>query len=325
VEWNPNPVETKIGINFKNSDILYLALSHRSYAQHINEPEANNERLEFLGTAILDMVVTDYLYHHCPYLEISNLKALRSKLMEGERLTQLWYQLGLGEAYPFLGLTEERHRLRQQSQNPFGAGLVALAGAIYLDRSFSQVQTWLTKHLIAPVLERHLKDIKERSSPDKQIKFLGDSLIKAIAASYLYCHLPCVSAERLKELHKELISKNRQVGYTSKLNSGDLTALNLGSIGDLGKSFEVLLAMVYLEHSTLEEKRAFKNTSTWFEERFLDGDEILRQAIALLLKDGKSQKWIVRHVMGYESKDYHAGRDHFNAVLEGEKAIPSGN
>ena len=55
-------------------------------------------------------------------------------------------------------------------------------------------------------------------------------------------------------------------------------------------------------------------TSNWFVERLLDEDEVLRRAIALLLEDGKPQKWIIRHVMGYESKDYHEGRERFNAL-----------
>jgi len=320
MEWNPEPVEAKIGIHFKNSDTLRLALIHRSYAQQISEPENNNERLEFLGDAILNVVITDYLYHHCPYLEVGNLSALRDKLIEGERLTKLWFQLGLGDAYPFLGLGEERHRLRLQSQNPFNEGFVALVGAIHLDRGFSQTRNWLTKNLIAPVLERHLKNSKERPSPNKQLKFLGDALLKAIVIDYLYRHLPCVSEGRLTTLYKELVSKERQVEYNSKLTPEDLTVLKQGNDEVRTKSFTALLAAIYLEYSASDDKGSFSKTSNWFFERFVDEDEVLRRAIALLLEDGKPQKWIIRHVMGYESKDYHEGRERFNAVIEGQKS-----
>jgi hypothetical protein len=77
---------------------------------------------------------------------------------------------------------------------------------------------------------------------------------------------------------------------------------------------------MYLELSASDDKGGFSKTSNWFVERFLDEDEILRRAIALLLEDGKPQKWIIRHVMGYESKDYHEGRERFNAVIEGQKS-----
>jgi dsRNA-specific ribonuclease len=320
MEWNPEPVEAKIGIHFKHNDILQLALNHRSHAQQIGEPDNNNERLQLLGNAILNAVIVDYLYHNCPYLELSNLSGLRDKLIEGERLTKLWFQLGLGDGYPFLGLglAEQRHLLRQQLHNPFGEAFEALVGAIHLDRGFSQTRNWLVKHLIAPVLERHLKNSKERSSPNKQLKFLGDALLKAIVIDYLYRHLPCVRVGRLTDLYRELVSNERQTEYTSHLKPEDWTLLKQGDEAGRAKSFKVLLGAIYLEHNASDDKPSFSKTSQWFVERFLDDDEVLRQAIALLLKDGKPQKWIIRHVMGYESKDYNEGRDRFNAVLEGQ-------
>lgn len=317
MEWNPEPVEAKIGLQFKTRDTLYLALVHRSHALQISEPETNSDRLKFLGTAIFNLIVSDYLYRHCPYLEVGNLKALRDKLMEGERLTKLWFQLGLGDAYPVLGLGEQRHRLRQQPHNPFEEALLALVGAIHLDRGFSQARNWLIKYLIAPVLERHLKSVQERTSPNKQLKFLGDALLNAIAADYLYCQLPCVSEATLKDLHKEWVGKERQVAYTRQLTAEDLAVLKQPD--EVTRDFKTLLGAVYLEHSAPEDKRGFKKTCEWFAERFVDGDEVLRRAIALLQEDGKSQKWIVRYVMGYESKDYHEGRDRFNAVIEEQK------
>ena len=319
MEWNSELVEAKIGINFKNSEILRLALSHRSYAQQMSEPDNNNERLEFLGETILNVVAADYLYHHCPYLEVGNLSALRDKLLERERLTKLWFQLGLGEAYPFLGLAEQRHRLRQQPNNPFESGFEALVGAIHLDRGFSQTRNWLVKNLIAPLLERHLKDLKERPSPNKQLKFLGDALLKAIASDYLYRNFPCVSERQLTHLHKEIVSNERQSEYLSQLMPEDLAGFKLEQDVIRTKSFNVLLGAIYAESSALEERHGFSKTCEWFLKCFIDDDEVLRKAIALLLEDGKPQKWIIRHVMGYESKDYNEGRDRFNAVLEESK------
>lgn len=319
MEWNPEPVEAKIGIHFKTSEILHLALIHRSHAQQISEPDINNDRLKFLGDAILNFIITDYLYYNCPYLEVGNMSALRDKLIEGERLTKLWFQLGLGEAYPFLALGEQRHRLQQQRHNPFEEGFVALVGAIHLDRGFWQTRNWLVKHLIAPVLKRHLKNTKERCNPNKQLKFIGDSLLKAIINDYLYRHLPCVSHSRLAGLYKELTSSDRLIEYSKKLTRQDLTMFQEAE-EMVTKPFKVLLSTIYVQLSDSEDKRGFSKTGEWFVEHLLDEDEVLRRAITLLLEDGKPQKWIIRHVMGYESKDYNEGRERFNAVMEGQSA-----
>ncbi|HBB31275.1 MAG TPA: ribonuclease III [Cyanobacteria bacterium UBA8803] len=317
MEWNPEPVEAKIGIHFKNRETLRLALIHCSYAEQIKEPETNNEGLEFLGNAILNVAIADYLYHHCPYLDVSTFAALRDKLVEGERLTKIWYQLGLGEAYPFLAMEQERSLLRQKSPHIFKQGFKALVGAIHVDRGFSQTRNWLVKYLIAPVLERHLKPIKERSSPNKQLAFVGDTLLKGVVADYLYRYLPNVRVGRLEQLHSELTTKQRQEKCISKLTAADLTALNLANDQVLAKSMKTLLGAIYLGYGASDDKGGFRKTENWFIEQFVDGDEVLRKAISLLLADGKSQKWIVRYVMGYESKDYHEGRDRFNQVMEG--------
>ncbi|MGH2412532.1 MAG: ribonuclease III domain-containing protein [Microcystaceae cyanobacterium] len=309
-------MEDKIGLHFKNSSTLRLALNHPSYAQQINEPGNDNERLEYLGEAILNLVVVDYLYRHCPYLEVSKQSALRDKLVEEERLTKLWFGLGLGEDYPFLVLKEERHRLRLQRQNPFEEALKALVGAIYLDRGFSQVRNWLSKQLIAPLLERHQKNLKERSSPDKQLQFLGEALLKSIVADYLYRHLPYVNASRLTTLAKGLMSKERQLEYLMQLTQEDWTAIAQENEKVAKKSFNVLLAAIYLQSGPDKSKDNFKKTGNWFAQGFVDGDGVLRQAIALLMKDGIPQKWIIRRVMGYESKDYDKGREHFWELME---------
>ena len=86
------------------------------------------------------------------------------------------------------------------------------------------------------------------------------------------------------------------------------------------KNFKTLLTTIYLHFNSLEDKRGFSNTAELFVSDLLDEEEVLRRAITLLLEDGKPQKWIIRQVMGYESKDYNEGRERFNAVMEVEKA-----
>lgn len=316
MKWNPEPIEKRIKLYFKDNELLRLALIHRSYAQLIGVPEHDNQRLEFLGEAMLNLIITDYFYHNFGHMEINKLKAVREKLTTGERLTTLWHNLDLGGAYPFLGLKEERHRLRVKPKNPFADALEALIGAISLDRGFSQARNWTVKNLIAPVLEKHLKDNQERLDPQKQRNLLSNALLRAIVSNYLYNHLPSVETRRLKSLCKEIIATKRVAEYNGQLKGEDLKILEEKLDKVPAKPFKALLATIYLDYNTANTKSSFNRTSQWFVEKFIDKEEVLRKAVLLLLKDGKPQKWIIRHVMGYESKDYHAGRDRFNELLE---------
>ncbi|HAC66162.1 MAG TPA: ribonuclease III [Cyanothece sp. UBA12306] len=319
MEWKSSSVEDKIGIQFKNSEILFLCLIHPSYAEQINEPEKDNERLEYLGQTILDLVITDYLYQNCPYLPASKLIALRDKVEEGEKLTSLWFKLGLGETFPFLALKDERHRLRVKRNNPFEKALKALLGGIHIDRGYSQAYNWLNKQLIAPLLERHLKNIKERSGPDKQLKFLGDALFKAIVTDYLYQLLPYINPTRLTKISKPIISKDKQTEYLTKLTQEDWDLINQENEKVPSKSFPAVVGAMYLHFNQENAKTAFRKTQEWWLTNCVDEDEVLHDAIAFLLKDNIPQKWIIRQVMGYESKDYHEGRERFHELMDNSK------
>ncbi len=316
MEWNAT-VEDKIGINFKHRELLYLAMMHPSYAQQINEPEENNQRLKFLGEAILNFVITDYLYYNCPYLPMSKLSALRSKLLSGERLTKHWFLLGIGDSYPLLALKEERHRLRQKKNNPFIDAYFALVGAIHLDRGFSQTRNWLHKNLLTPTLGHHLKKIKKRDDPQQQLEFLSQALIKAIATDYIYRNLPYVSPNQLSHSYKQLASKQLLTAYNRQISLEDFSLLSEPPEGKKlpSQPFLVLLGSLYLEYDAANYKRSFPDASSWFTKKFVEEETILRQAIERLLKDGKSQKWIIRQVMGYESKNYHEGRERFHELM----------
>ncbi|NJO20757.1 MAG: ribonuclease III family protein [Spirulinaceae cyanobacterium RM2_2_10] len=190
----PN-IEDKIGLNFKHPEILFLALSHPSYAKLAGEPGITNERLDFLGATILELSITTYFYQYCPYLKVANWQGLLPKLTENERLTKLWFQLNLGNSYPFLDLEEERSSLRQKKNNPFVPATRALVAAIHCDRGFTQARNWLYKHLIAPMLAKHLKKIQKRVEPETQLRFIGRYLLPAIVTDYLYTLLPHVTPQ----------------------------------------------------------------------------------------------------------------------------------
>ena len=310
--WDSSRVEGKIGISFKHDKTLRLALIHPSYAKQINEPESDNLRLGFLGEAILNLVVVEYLYWHFSHFEIGKLKALRDKITETDRLTQLWYDLQLGEAYPFLGLKEERHRLRIKQSNPFEKAFKALVGAIYIDRGFSQARNWLHKHLIVPRLKRYLKPEIEHSASDKQLELLGETLLQAATIDYLYRSILQVKPSQLKSLERKLIAKESQNNY---LKSSQTAWQEVVGDRPKPKSFKTLIARIYLHFDGENSKSSFAKTSSYVAEHFFDDDEIMRQAIALLLKDGKPQKWIIHSMMGYPSNKYNQGRERYYELI----------
>jgi dsRNA-specific ribonuclease len=319
MDWKPAYLEDKIGVHFKNSDLLFESLIHPSYAQQINRSENNNERLEYLGEKIIEFIITNYLYQNCPYLAVSKLITLRNKLEEGEKLTDLWFKLGLGESFPFLAIKDERHQLRIKQNNPFEKALKALVGAIYLDRGLSQTYNWIQKQLIAPLLARHLKNIKHRLDPKKQLQFLGDGLFKAIVADYLYRLFPCVNPCFLSKITKKLVIKEQQNNYINQLTPEDWTIIDPENEQIYKKSFTNLLAAIYLHFDQQNSKTSFRETGSWWFNRCIDEDKIWRELIILLIKDGVTQKWIIRQVMGYESKYYDKGRERFHELIESSK------
>ena len=261
--WNSSKIEQKIGINFKYDETLRLALIHPSYAKLIKEPEVNNQRLEYLGETVLDLVIVDYIFWNFSHFQVGKLKALKEKLTETERLTKLWYDLQLGEAYPFLDLKEERHRLRVKRSNPFEKALKALVGAMYIDRGFSQTRNWLNKQLIFPLLKKYLKpELKHDPSP-KHIELLGDALSETIAVDYLYRHILYASPTKLKPLAKKLTSKDSQNKYVKQIP--DAVWSEVVTEESKPKSFKTLIAKIYLQYNEEEvAKAALVKSIVWF-------------------------------------------------------------
>lgn len=306
--WEPSQIENKIGINFKYDQTLRLALIHPSYAKLIEEPEVNNQRLELLGETILNLVLLDYIYRNFSHFQVGKQKALVSKLTESERLTNFWYDLQLGEFYPFLDLKEERHRLRVKQNNPFEQACKALVGAVFFDRGFAQTRNWLQKRLIVPLLNRYLKPELEHQPSDKHQELLGDALLQGVVIDYLYRQIHLVNPSILKSLARKLTSKDSQTDY---LKLSDATWSKLLPEQPKPKSFKTFLAEIYLHLDSENSKSSFRLTSSYFAQDCLDIDEIMTEAIALLLKDGKPQKWIIHQVMKYPSNQYNEGRQKY--------------
>lgn len=158
-------IQTKIGVEFKNPQLLETAFIHRSYLNEAKGEIQHNERLEFLGDAVLELIVTEYLYAKFPTKPEGEMTALRSALVKGERLAEVAKDLEFGE-YLKLSKGEARSGGREKPYllaNTFEAVL----GAIYLDTGYKPARKFVEKFLL-PSLE---KIIAEGSQVDAKSHF----------------------------------------------------------------------------------------------------------------------------------------------------------
>lgn len=151
-------LERKLGYTFQNKDLMLLALTHRSYAGH------NNERLEFLGDAILNFVIAEALFHHFPQAKEGQLSRLRARLVKGETLAQVARGFDIGN-YLRLGSGELKSGgFRRESI--LADAMEALIGGIYLDTGIAAVRErildWLGSRLNELTLVDTNKDPKTR-------------------------------------------------------------------------------------------------------------------------------------------------------------------
>ncbi len=128
----PAPLEAALGYAFRTPDLLRTALVHRSYLHDVGEGVAeSNERLEFLGDAVLGFLVTRRLYTRYPAQNEGQLTHLRGALVRLERLTAWGTALDLGR-YLYLSKGDDAHGGRA-SARIVGRAMEALIGAVYLD------------------------------------------------------------------------------------------------------------------------------------------------------------------------------------------------
>jgi len=140
-------LESKINIKFRDSDLLQTALTHRSYLnENRNYPLPHNERLEFLGDAVLELVTTEYLYRNFPNPE-GELTNLRSSLVNYRLLSEIAKEIGI-EDFILLshGETKDIGRARQVI---LANALEALIGAIYMDQDMPASRKFIEEFVLS--------------------------------------------------------------------------------------------------------------------------------------------------------------------------------
>jgi ribonuclease III len=143
---SPQEFTKRLGLRFKDGTLLVRALTHRSYLNEHSEALEDNERLEFLGDAVLDFVVGAWLYNRYPEMPEGDLTRMRSALVYTEQLANFGRKIGLGSAMR-LGKGESQAGGRERSALLCDT-FEALVGALYLDANIEEVKTF-----IAPLLE----------------------------------------------------------------------------------------------------------------------------------------------------------------------------
>jgi ribonuclease-3 len=136
-------LQTRLGRSFHDERLLRLALTHPSLAHESGEPTPHNQRLEFLGDAVLQLVLTEKLYAHFPAFDEGQLSKSRAKLVNGETLAGLGRTLGLGR-YLILSRGEEGNGGRDRSSTLADA-FEAVLGAIFLDAGWGAVRDFILR------------------------------------------------------------------------------------------------------------------------------------------------------------------------------------
>lgn len=149
-------LQSILSVTFQDDSLLQQALVHRSY---LNENPAlnltSNERLEFLGDAVLGFVVADELYSHFPDFSEGELTNLRSSLVRGDMLSEIALSLHLGD-YLFLGRGEEESGGRTRPRN-LSCALEAVIGAVFLDQGLEAARGFIMK-ILGSKLDRAAED-----------------------------------------------------------------------------------------------------------------------------------------------------------------------
>ena len=171
-------IEDKIGYTFKNREYLMEALTHSSFANERHNKIKCNERMEFLGDAVLSIISADFLYHRFPDMPEGDLSKLRSSLVCTQSLSDFARQISLGD-YLFLGKGESNTGGADRSsilENAFEA----LIAAVYLDGGMENAEKFVLAFL-SPAVETHhinFKDYKTtlqevvQQNPDENVNYV---------------------------------------------------------------------------------------------------------------------------------------------------------
>lgn len=175
----------RLGLNFANPSLMVRALTHRSYVNENPSALEDNERLEFLGDAVLDFIVGAWVYNHYPEMQEGDLTRMRSALVRTDTLAEFARQIALGSALR-LGRGELASGGRERD-NLLCATFEAVIGAIYLDSDIPTVEDFieplLTSYSSKVVSQEDINDPKSMLQEWAQSNKLGTPRYTTIRSS----------------------------------------------------------------------------------------------------------------------------------------------
>lgn len=144
---NLEQLKKKLAIEIQNTDLFQEALTHRSYLnEHKEYAHSHNERLEFLGDAVLELVVTKYLFDHFDNPE-GELTSFRAALVNGDMLGKIGYDLGVQD---FLLMSRGESKDTGRARNYLVANAMeSIIGAIYIDQGYDKAKDFIEKQIIS--------------------------------------------------------------------------------------------------------------------------------------------------------------------------------
>lgn len=173
--------EKRIGYEFQNKKLIMLALTHSSYANEKHQGNlANNERLEFLGDAVLELVSSEYLFLHNRKMHEGDLTKLRASLVCEPTLAACAREMELGK-YLLLGKGEDMTGGRGRD-SILSDAMEAIIGAIYLDSGFANAKEHILNFILSDIEHKQLffdsKTILQEMIQGKSDELLHYSLVK---------------------------------------------------------------------------------------------------------------------------------------------------
>lgn len=201
----------KFGHDFKNKQLLITALTHSSYG---NEKHCTcNERMEFLGDAVLSIIVSDYLFVHMPGDNEGKLSKIRSSLVCEQSLAELAGEIGIGEEIR-LGKGEELSGGRKRA-SILSDAFEAVLAAIYLDSGMENAKKWLLDLM---------KDELELAIAGKtyhDYKTMLQECVQKNGGTVLYNVISETGPDHHKDFTVELLINNKRVATAEGMSKKD--------------------------------------------------------------------------------------------------------
>lgn len=202
----------RLGVTFRHIGWLHQALTHTSYANESRVRIEHNERLEFLGDAVLELAISTYLFNHYPGLPEGDLTKARAAVVCEASLSSRAAELHLGD-YLLLGHGELVSGGRKRPSILEDA-FESVIGAIYMDQGWEKAQNYVIRQLA-----EHLQRVEDGSSKVRDYKTMLQELVQRQADSHISYELLCATGPDHAKMFEFSVKLNNEVLGTGKGHS----------------------------------------------------------------------------------------------------------